>query len=77
MNRQEILDLYDWDDGVCFRHPGKGEVPTAHVKTVRPAAGGIQDIRACEECVVAMEEGRRRAAARKGVVYRPGELAAE
>lgn len=54
MDRQQILDLYEWRDGTCFRHPSKGLVPTAHVETIRPAAGGIQDIRACEDCVVAM-----------------------
>jgi hypothetical protein len=58
MDRQQILDLYTWDDGVCFRHPSKGEVATAHVETIRPPAGGIQDVRACEECVLAMEEER-------------------
>ncbi|MER5843655.1 hypothetical protein [Streptomyces prasinus] len=58
MDRQHILELYDWDAGICFRHPGKGEVRTAHVKTIRPAAGGIQDIRACEPCVLSMNEDR-------------------
>lgn len=60
MDRQQILGQYDWASGICFRHPGKGEVLTAHVKTIRPAAGGIQDIRACEECVLTMERVRRR-----------------
>jgi hypothetical protein len=77
MDRQQILDLYDWTPGTCFRHPRKGEVPTAHVRTVRPSAGGIQDIRACAECVTSMEEQRKRAADRKGLSYRPGELAIE
>ena len=58
MDRQQILDLYEWEPGICFRHPGKGEVPTAHIETVRPAAGGIQDIRACRECVIAIEQDR-------------------
>ncbi|NUP35943.1 MAG: hypothetical protein HOY76_02700 [Streptomyces sp.] len=62
MDRQQILDSRDWEPGICFRHPCKGEVSTAHVETIRPPAGGIQDIRACEECVLAMEE--ERAAAR-------------
>jgi hypothetical protein len=77
MDVEQILNLYDWSLGVCFRHPAKGEVLTAHVWTVRPPAGGIQDIRACKECVASMEEQRRRAAARKGWVYKPGELAPE
>jgi hypothetical protein len=56
MNRQQILDGYEWRPGRCFRHPGKGEVPTAHVETIHPAAGGLLDVRACEECVLAMEK---------------------
>jgi hypothetical protein len=65
MDRQQILDRYDWQLGICFRHPGKGEVSTAHVETIHPPAGGIQDVRACEDCVVEMvarrggEGGRR------------------
>ncbi|MFB7499998.1 hypothetical protein ACFC09_35865 [Streptomyces sp. NPDC056161] len=72
MDRQQILDLYPWGDGICFRHPGRGEVLTAHVKTVRPAAGGINDIRACEECVLEMEAVRAEAARRRGGGYVPG-----
>lgn len=74
MDRQEILDLYDWQPGVCFRHPSKGEVPTAHVETIRPPAGGIQDVRACHECVVVMEKARARVARCRGVPYKPGNL---
>lgn len=77
MNRQQILDLYDWAPGTCFRHPDKGVVRTAHVKTVRPPAGGIQDVRACEECVAVMEERRKAAAARHGSSYTPGSLGTE
>lgn len=71
MDRQQILDLHEWEPGICFRHPSKGEVPTAHVETVRPAAGGIQDIRACEECVVAIEQARVAAAQRHAGGDRP------
>jgi len=66
MDRQQILDLYDWEPGACFRHPGKGEVLTAHVETIRPSAGGIQDVRACQECVLTMEAERATAAGRRG-----------
>jgi hypothetical protein len=58
MDRQQILDLYEWAPGVCFRHQSKGVVPTAHIKTIRPAAGGLQDIRACVDCVVEMNARR-------------------
>lgn len=66
MDREQILERYDWGDGICFRHPGKGVVPTAHVETIRPPAGGIQDVRACKECVLTMEEDRASAAQRCG-----------
>lgn len=75
MDRQQILASHDWEPGVCFRHPAKGEVLTAHVETIRPPGGGIQDIRACEECVVAMEEERQAAAARKQPCRRGGSTA--
>lgn len=74
MDRQQILDLYEWTLGACFRHPTKGEVATAHVETIRPAGGGLQDVRACADCVIAMEEWRERQAAKDGVPYEPGQL---
>lgn len=75
MDPQQILDLYDWQPGRCFRHPSKGEVATAHVETIRPSAGGLQDVRACAECVVDMEEQRRENALRRNEPYKPGCLA--
>jgi hypothetical protein len=74
MNLQQILDTYEWEEGVCFRHPCKGEVPTAHIKTIRPPAGGIQDVRACQGCVLEMEAQRAGAAERCGQTYVPGSL---
>ncbi|MGW4784256.1 hypothetical protein [Streptomyces sp. NPDC004230] len=76
MDDQQILKLYDWSDaGICFRHPGKGRVPTTPIWTVRPAAGGVRDVRACEECVIAIEDMRRRTAERMGRKYEPGHAA--
>jgi hypothetical protein len=72
MDRKQILDLYEWEPGVCFRHPAKGEVLTAHVETIRPPAGGIQDVRACADCVLAMAAERAVAAERRGCSYLPG-----
>lgn len=77
MDDEQILKLYDWETGVCFRHPSKGTVATTHLWTVRPPAGGIQDLRACEECVVSMEGQRERTAIRECRAYIPGELADE
>jgi len=74
MNRQQILDLYDWQPGVCFRHPGKGEVPTALVKKLHPRGDGEHEVRACEQCVIAIEDVRREMAAREGTPYTPGRV---
>jgi hypothetical protein len=75
MDRTHILDLYEWELGTCFRHPSKGEIATAHVKTIRPPGGGLQDVRACRDCVIAMEQERQRAAQSGGGAYEPGRLA--
>jgi hypothetical protein len=74
MDRQRILDLYAWAAGICFRHPDQGEVATAHVETIHPAGGGLQDVRACGECVLAMEAHRAAVAERQGKPYIPGRL---
>lgn len=77
MDREQILDLYEWQPGVCFRHPDKGKVPTAHVKTIRLRTGGEEDVRACQDCVMAIERERWVAAGHVGVDYRPGHVGEE
>lgn len=72
MNRQQLLDLYEWEPGVCFRHPCKGRVPTAVVGVIHPRTEGAKRVRACVECVVAIEDMRREEAARSGSEYEPG-----
>lgn len=72
MDREEILDLYDWQPGVCFRHPGEGEQLTAAVKTIHPQDGGEREVRACADCIIAIEDMRRETAARTGGEYVPG-----
>ncbi|GLP64376.1 hypothetical protein TUSST3_09960 [Streptomyces sp. TUS-ST3] len=74
MDRQEILDLYEWQPGVCFRHPAKGTVATAVVGTIHPREAGERDVHACEECVLTMEDIRREEAGRSGGGYEPGHL---
>jgi hypothetical protein len=74
MDKQQILDLYDWADGVCFRHPGKGTVPTAVVKELHPEGVGTYEVRACGDCVIALEDIRRESAARAGREYEPGRI---
>jgi hypothetical protein len=77
MDRQQILDLYQWEPGTCFRHPAKGEVSTAIVKTVRPRVGHPEQVRACEDCVVWMERERWAIAGREGLPYEPGHAGEE
>ncbi|CAM5671478.1 hypothetical protein [Streptomyces coeruleorubidus] len=74
MERQQILDLYEWSPGVCFRHPDRGAVSTIVVKTLHPRGDGRHEIRACEDCVIAMEDIRREDAARRGSEYEPGHV---
>ena len=74
MDRQQILDLYTWTPGVCFRHPAQGEQPTTPVGVIHPREDGEREIRACADCVVTMEDIRREEAARSGRDYTPGHL---
>lgn len=74
MAPEEILALYDWRSGTCFRHPNLGRVETAHVKTLHPRTGEGLDIRACKGCVLKLEGERQRAAEQSGGRYRPGRL---
>lgn len=74
MERQQILDLYQWAPGICFRHPAKGEVPTAVVGVIHPRVDGEKEVRACADCVIGMEDIRREEAARSGSEYRPGQV---
>ena len=74
MDRQQILDLYDWEPGICFRHPRRGRVQTTLVGVIHPRADGEREVRGCEDCVIAIEDMRREAAARAGREYTPGQL---
>jgi hypothetical protein len=74
MDRQQILDLYEWQPGTCFRHPCKGEVPTAPIGSIHPRGDDAHEVRACQDCVISMEDIRRENAARAGDGYAPGQL---
>jgi len=74
MTPQQILDLYEWADGVCFRHPGRGIVSTAAVGVVHPREDGEYEVRGCPDCVMTMEDIRREEAARSGSEYVPGRV---
>jgi hypothetical protein len=77
MDRQQILDLYDWQPGTCFRHPDRGETDTTVVKTLHPRDDGDAEVRACRDCILCMENARRRAAERAGSEYEPGHVGEE
>jgi hypothetical protein len=74
MDRQQILDLYKWEDGMCFRDPQLGEIPTTVVGVIHPRSDDDREVRACADCVIAMEDTRREEAARSGSEYEPGRL---
>ena len=73
MDRQQILNLYQWAAGVCFRHPEKGNVLTARIKTIllssRWPRGGHPLVK---DCVIELEQERWVAAGQNGVAYEPG-----
>ena len=77
MDRQQILNLYQWQPGICFRHHARGEVLTARVKTIHPRCGHEEEVRACQDCVLEMEQERWAAAGRLGVDYEPGHAGEE
>ncbi|MEU0393789.1 hypothetical protein ABZ208_13600 [Streptomyces sp. NPDC006208] len=71
----EILSLYTWTPGVCFRHPELSETDTVKVKTLHPRSSPDQDLRVCRRCLLALEAIRRAAAEGAGDVYEPGHVA--
>lgn len=72
MKSEEILALYEWKPGACFRHSVAGEVETTVVRTLRPRANGDYPVRACRVCVLAIEAAREEAAHLAGRKYTPG-----
>jgi hypothetical protein len=66
MERQKILDRYRWRTGVCFRHPASGDVATAAIAVLCPRGGERHEVRACAECVIALEDMKREYGSRSG-----------
>jgi hypothetical protein len=64
MDREQILDLYEWRPGICFRHPCKGKVPTARVGLVVLPDKGGHEVRACGDCVIALDDMKRESSSR-------------
>lgn len=71
MERDQILALYHWDTGTCFRHPG-AKTDTTVIKTLQPRSTPAEELRGCHACILAMEAARRAAAEGAGVPYVPG-----
>jgi hypothetical protein len=75
MTPDAILALYEWEIGACFRCAWEGVYTTRLDQIVTPL-GDTYEIRACGECVLALERERHCYAERKGLEYRPGTLGA-
>jgi hypothetical protein len=73
MARDEIIALYEWAIGNCFRC-ARTELPTIRIGEIDLPAGAHYDVRACQDCALALEEERRRRAERTGQKYVPGQL---
>lgn len=68
-----ILALYDWEMGNCFRC-ACADVYTTRLDEIVTPSGDAYDLRACGECILALERERYCYAKRRGLEYRPGSL---
>lgn len=73
MKPDAILALYEWEIGSCFRCAFRDVYTTPLDEIVTPS-GDTYEIRACGECVLALERERYFYARRRGLEYRPGSL---
>lgn len=73
MDRREILAHYQWATGECFKC-ARSAVRTTRLGALCPPSGGHYEIRVCEECILELEDERRRHAERGGRKYEPGAL---
>lgn len=71
----DILALYEWAPGDCF-HCARTGVSTIHIREIATPVGVLYEVRACEPCVLELEEDRRRHAKAIGHDYEPGGLSA-
>jgi hypothetical protein len=71
MEDDAILALYEWAPGNCFRCARTG-LDTTSVKRIDTPAGVRYDVRACRDCVLAIEGERKRQAEEAGQEYVPG-----
>lgn len=73
MNIEEILALYDWAPGDCFRCAAAG-VDATFIDAICTRGGERYEARACRNCVLAIEGEQRADAERRGERYVPGRL---
>lgn len=73
MDREDVLNRYVWTSGSCFRCARLGVLVT-DLDLIQTPAGATYVIRACQECVLALEDERQRAARRAQRTYEPGGL---
>lgn len=74
MERQNrTLDLYEWTSGTCFRHPAQGEVSTALVALIVLPDREGHEVRACVDCVIALEDMKRESGSRSAGNCQPAE----
>ncbi|GAA0454441.1 hypothetical protein ACFQ2B_28040 [Streptomyces stramineus] len=73
IDRDEIIALYVWAPGSCFRC-ARREVDSAKLGTIDTPIGDRYEIRACRSCILDLEKERQRQADRRGENYEPGQL---
>lgn len=73
MEPGDILDLYVWTVGTCFRCARTRE-PVTQLAAIKTQSGQQYAVRACRGCVLLMEAERQRRAQRSGASYEPGKL---
>lgn len=73
MRAEDILNLYEWVPGPCFQC-ARTDVDTAVVAVLHPVSSPPQPVRACQVCLLLLEEERRVAADRAGEPYEPGRI---
>jgi hypothetical protein len=73
MTDEQILALYDWETGRCFRCSRSG-IDVTRISGIDTPSGDQYSVHACRDCVLAMEAERRRRAGREERPYRPGRI---
>jgi hypothetical protein len=73
MAGHQILDLYEWASGDCFRCSTPA-LPTTSLSELGTPDGRCHEVRACRLCVLAMEYERREYANQTGREYVAGRV---